>query len=506
MGGQDPDVIVIGAGPNGLGAAHTLAKHGLRVLVVEASARPGGAVWTVESTLPGFQHDVGAAFFPFAHSSPALQQMNLKNHGLTWHNAPLESCHPAPDGTSASLARDLDVMAKKFGSEADGAAMRALAQWHRQAEPAILRALLGTFPPLGAVRGLLPSTLPKLAWLLARSGRSLAQLHFSSEPARRVLPGLALHVDVGPDDRFGAGLAYMLGLTATTGGFSIPKGGAGAITRAMVSAVELLGGVFRFQARVVRVLAHGGVASGVVLADGTELRARHGVMANVSAPSLFLDLVDRAYLPGHIIQAMQRFAPGFATFKMDWALSAPVPWTAEDARQSAVVHVGDSVDDLARFTAQVRAGQLPDNPYLVVGQQSLVDSTRAPAGKHTLWAYSRVPAHPEGGWAQWKDAFADTVEARLEKLAPGFRATVLKRHVVTPPDLEAMDANLRGGDLGGGSNAWNHQLIFRPVFPYFRYATPLPRLYLCSSYAHPGAGVHAMAGHNAALALLGRTV
>jgi len=179
-----------------------------------------------------------------------------------------------------------------------------------------------------------------------------------------------------------------------------------------------------------------------------------------------------------------------------------VPWAAEPARRAAVVHAGDDVDDLARFTAQVRRGELPDNPYLVIGQQSLADPSRAPAGQHTLWAYSRVPsrlgATDDLGWAAAKEAFADRVDARIEQLAPGFRAQVLARHVVSPMDLQRMDANLRGGDLGGGSNAWHRQLIFRPAFPWFDYATPIRGLYLGSSYAHPGAGAHGQCGYNAA--------
>jgi phytoene dehydrogenase-like protein len=170
----------------------------------------------------------------------------------------------------------------------------------------------------------------------------------------------------------------------------------------------------------------------------------------------------------------------------------------EPARSSAVVHAGDSLDDLARFTAQVRHGELPENPYLVIGQQSLVDPTRAPAGRHTLWAYTRVPPQVPGGWAAHAETMADRIDARIEALAPGFRTRILARRVVTPEQLQAMDANLVGGDLGGGSNAWHRQLLFRPVFPYFRYQMPVGGLYLCSSYAHPGAGVHGMCGYNAA--------
>jgi phytoene dehydrogenase-like protein len=195
---------------------------------------------------------------------------------------------------------------------------------------------------------------------------------------------------------------------------------------------------------------------------------------------------------------MRRFELGFGTFKLDWALAGPVPWRVEAARESAVVHAAESVDDLVDFVREVRAGELPRRPYLVIGQHTLVDPGRAPAGRHTLYAYSRVPSNVPGGWAEARERFADRVEERIESLAPGFRATVLARHAAAPTDLEATNQNLRGGDLGGGSNAWHHQLVFRPVFPYFRYRTPVHRLYLCSSYAHPGAGVHGMCGYNAA--------
>jgi phytoene dehydrogenase-like protein len=195
---------------------------------------------------------------------------------------------------------------------------------------------------------------------------------------------------------------------------------------------------------------------------------------------------------------MRRFRYGWGTFKVDWALSGPVPWSAVEAREAAVVHAGDSIADLIAFTRQSRSGRLPANPYLVIGQQSLVDSGRAPPGGHTLWAYSRVPNRPEGGWARQREAFADRIEARLEGLAPGFRVLVRGRAVHSPEDLEAMDENLVGGDLGGGSARFSQQLFFRPVFPYFRYRTPVRGLYLASASAHPGAGVHGACGFNAA--------
>jgi phytoene dehydrogenase-like protein len=183
---------------------------------------------------------------------------------------------------------------------------------------------------------------------------------------------------------------------------------------------------------------------------------------------------------------------------LDWALAGPVPWLAAEARQAAVVHAGDSIDDLTQFTNQARAGLLPSNPYLVIGQQSLLDPSRAPADGHTLWAYSRVPATLADGWSASKEAFADRIEERIERLAPGFHALIRGRAVFAPDDLEKMNENLVGGDLGGGSAHFSHQLFWRPVFPYFRYRTPVKGLYLCSASTHPGAGVHGACGFNAA--------
>jgi len=199
---------------------------------------------------------------------------------------------------------------------------------------------------------------------------------------------------------------------------------------------------------------------------------------------------------------MRRFRYGWGTFKMDWALSGPVPWASDEARESAVVHTGDSVADLIAFTRQVRGGELPINPYLVIGQQSLVDPSRAPVGCHTLWAYSRVPSQLPDGWTQSREAFADSIEERIEGLAPGFRHLIRARAIHAPPDLERMDENLVGGDLGGGSAQWTQQLFLRPMFPYFRYRTPVRGVYLASASAHPGAGVHGACGFNAARAAL----
>jgi phytoene dehydrogenase-like protein len=494
--------VIIGSGPNGLVAACVLARAGLDVLVAEAhQTRAGGAVGSEAATLPGFVHDVGAAFFPWAGLSPAFCDLSLGEYGLRWRWANFESCHPAPDGSYACIARDHDRTAAHFGTAQDGERWRKIASWYGSIEPRLIDTLLRPFPALAPTARLGPLHLGRLARVFLSRGRTLAERWFTSTPARRVLPGLALHVDVGPDDRCGAALGFVLGMIATTAGYAVPQGGAQALVDALVGCLCASGGVLRLGARVAEVVVHDGRALAVRLADGEEIATRV-VLADTDVATLMLDLVKRDHVPARVVKFMRHYPRGWGTFKVDWALNGPVPWSVEPARESAVVHAGDNIDDLARFTVQVRSGALPDHPYLVIGQQSLSDPTRAPRGYHTLWAYTRVPSAIDGGWAAHADKFADRIDARIEGLAPGFRARVLARRVVSPDQLQAMNANLVGGDLGGGSNAWRRQLMFRPLFPYFRYRMPVRGLYLCSSYAHPGAGVHGMCGYNAAQRVL----
>ena len=493
------DAIVIGAGPNGLTAAATLARAGWRVLVLEAQARPGGAVWSEPLTLPGYVHDVGAAFFPFAAASPAFAALDLVGAGLSWRHALRDSCHPAPDGTSVAISRDPDQSAASFGP--DGPAWRDLALWQRRMGGRLAEALLGPLPNLGAAWRLGVGNVLRLARAGLATPAGFARRHFRTEAARRVVPGLALHVDLGPDDFAGAGLGLVLALLASSGGFPVPAGGARAITDALLRRLTEAGGTIEYGRRVESVVVRQGRAV-AVRTSGAEVPVRRAVLADTGAPALYLRLLPEEAVPGWARGQLQAFRYGWGTFKMDWALAGPAPWRSAEACESAVVHAGDSVEDLRTFTRQVRDGQLPDNPYLVIGQQSLADPGRAPPGRHTLWAYSRVPPALEGGWPGHREAFADRVEARIEGLAPGFRRLVLGRAVHAPDDLERMDENLVGGDLGGGSAHFGQQLFFRPAFPYFRYRAPVRGVYLASASAHPGAGVHGACGLNAAHAAL----
>ena len=512
------DAVVVGAGPNGLVAANHLADAGWSVLVLEAQPEVGGAVRSDSEVHPGFVHDTFSAFYPLAAASEPIASLELERHGLAWEHAPAVLGHRLADGRWATLHRDRAVTAAGFDEQhpGDGDAWLALCErWDRMGGP-LVRGLMAPFPPVRpAASGLL--RLPGAGGLdfvrtLLMPATELVRAHFGGEAPRILLAGNAAHADI-PLDATGSGLmALLLCLLGQTVGFPVPRGGAGELTKAMARRLEAGGGEVRCSAEVTGVEVDGGRARGVRLRDGERIAARHAVVADVSAPALYGRLVRPEHLPARLLERMRRFELDPGTVKVDWALDGPVPWEAPPPHAAGTVHVADSVDELVEATHQVAEGVLPAAPFLLTGQMTTADPTRSPAGTESMWAYTHVPhrvredaggAGITGVWDETeRERFADRVQARLERLAPGFGSRVLARRVLGPHELERRDANLVGGALNGGTAQLHQQLVFRPVPGLGRAETPVRGLYLGSASAHPGGGVHGAPGRNAARAAI----
>jgi phytoene dehydrogenase-like protein len=498
-----PDAIVIGAGPNGLVAANLLADAGWSVDVLEAEERPGGAVKSSELLEPGFVTDEMSAFYPLAAASPALRSLELERHGLAWQRGPLSLAHPAADGTCAVLSQQLDVTAASLDGFAagDGAAWRRLYGLWERAGRHLLDAMVTPFPPVRPGARLVGELGLYGALELARLGvlptRRLVHENFRGAGAARLVAGNTLHADLLPESAGGGFFGWLLLSLGQSVGFPCPQGGAGRLTEALVRRLEERGGRVRCGERVTEILVRRGRAVGVRSASG-DTGARHAVLADVDAPSLYLELIPREHVPARVLDAIQRFEFDLSTFKLDWTLDGPIPWAAEETRRAPVVHVADSIDELSVTASELARRLVPANPFLVVGQYSMADPTRMPPGKETAWAYTHLP---QG--APW-DGLAERMEERLEALAPGFRDLVRQRRVATPADLEAEDSNLRGGSLSLGTAQLHQQLVFRPLPGLARPETPLRGLYLASGSAHPGGGVHGAPGAIAAKAALHR--
>jgi len=497
--GRRYDAVVIGSGPNGLAAAITLAERGRSVLVVEARDKLGGAVATDDLTLPGFHHDTFSAVYPAAAASPVWARMPLERFGLRWIHPPIAMAHPLPDGDAVALYRDLDRTAASLERQAagDGERWRAFASPWLAHFGAVRATMLGGFPPV--VGGLRLAAAFKLtgtlefARLLLLPATALAAELFWSPGATAWLCGSALHGDVPPDGAGSAIAAAYLNILGHAVGWPSPEGGAGCFAAALVGYLRSLGGEARTGARVARVIASGNRVRGVALADGTCV-ATALVIADVT-PHGLLALAGDA-VPSSYVGRMRRYRYGPGTVKLDWALAGPIPWTADEPRGAGTVHVAGLSDEVMLASRQVGAGTLPARPPLLLGQQSLADPTRAPAGRHTAWAYTHTPRgyHWEAGDL---DQHVERMEAHVERFAPGFRDRILARHVISPAGFEDRDANLVGGDVGGGSYALD-QLVFRPIPALSPYHTPLRGLYVASASTFPGGAVHGAAGRAAA--------
>ncbi|MEU0787700.1 NAD(P)/FAD-dependent oxidoreductase [Streptomyces sp. NPDC006173] len=515
-----PDAVVIGAGPNGLVAANLLADAGWSVEVLEAQADPGGAVRHDRGVDPDFANDLFSAFYPLAAASPILADLHLEREGLSWSHAPTVLAHPLLDGRCAVLSRDLDETVKNLEAFApgDGAAWKDLTAVWEKLRADIVEALFTPFPPVRAGARLALRLRAAGGLRMARTMilpvRRLGEEEFRGEGGRLLLAGNALHADLAPEAAGSGGFGWLMSMLGQTYGFPVPTGGAGALTAALVRRLTRRGGAVRCGERVTEVIVRGGRAVGVRTAGGETVPARKAVLANVSAPCLYSSLVAEQHLPGQLLADLKKFQWDFATFKVDWALNGPVPWTSPEAAQAGTVHLADGVDGLTRFAAQIAMGRIPDHPFALFGQMTTTDPSRSPRGTESAWAYTHVPQNVRGDaglegltgtWdAREQETMADRVEAQVERYAPGFRSLIRARRILAPPTLESMNANLHGGAINGGTTALHQQLFFRPTPGTGRPETPVPGLFLASASAHPGGGVHGAPGANAARAALRR--
>ncbi|WP_117211005.1 phytoene desaturase family protein [Allorhizocola rhizosphaerae] len=503
------DAIIIGAGHNGLVAANLLADAGWEVVVLEATGQPGGAVRSGELAAPGYLSDLCSAFYPLAVCSPALRRLRLDEHGLRWRHAPDVLAHLLPDDRAVVLNRDPTQTAVSIDAFAPGDGERWLAthrEW-RSVSNALVKTLLTPFPPVrhgfSLLRTLRAAGAIRMARRLILSAEELSGELFAGEGAKLLLTGCALHTDLSPHDAGGGVYGWLLAMLGQQYGFPVPDGGAQRLTDALVARLAAKGGTLICDARAVHVAVSGGRAAGVRCAGGQAFWARRAVLADVPAPALYLDLLDRRLLPARLIDDMAHFRWDGATVKVDWALSSPVPWANPAVGGAGTVHLGVDMRGLARYAADLAAGDVPSRPFVLVGQMTTADPARSPAGTESLWAYTHLP-HAEHWPADVIAEHAQRIQETIEKHAPGFAETIVGKHVSGPSDLEDENPSLVGGALGGGTAAAYQQLFLRPIPGLGRADTPIDGLFLASASAHPGGGVHGAPGANAARAALAR--
>ena len=464
--------MIVGSGPNGLAAGVALAREGWSVLLLEAKETIGGGTRTAELTLPGFRHDVCSAVHPMAVGSPFFREIGL-HESIDWLRPEVDLAHPLDDGTAGAVFRSLDETEEGLGPE-DGPAWRDLMAPLAEAWETLAPQLLA---PLGVPRS--PLRMARFGLAALRSAEGLARSRFRGERARALFAGIAAHGVLPLDRPVSAAAAMLLGAAAHAVGWPIPRGGAQTIADDLARRFQALGGTIE-TARPVRSLS--------------DLPPSRAVLFDLT-PRQLLAIAGEALPVGYRKKLVDyRYGPG--VFKVDWALSEPVPWTAEACRRAGTLHLGGTLDEIAAAEREVWDGRPAERPYVLVAQPTLLDPSRAPAGKHVAWAYCHVPNGSE-------EDRTEAIEAQMERFAPGFRDTVLARHTMSAPEMEAYNPNYVGGDINGGVQDLG-QLFTRPVARVVPYSTPNERLWLCSSSTPPGGGVHGMCGYHAARAVLAK--
>jgi phytoene dehydrogenase-like protein len=464
------DAVVVGSGPNGLAAAITLAREGRRVLVREAAEIAGGGVRSAELTLPGFVHDICSSIYPLASGSPFFRSLPLAEHGVDVVESPAIVAHPLDDGSAVLAERSIEDTAAGLGR--DGEAYKRLFLPMRDAWDELEPALLG--PLVHIPRHPLP--LARFSFHALRSADAMARRVFDTERARALFAGSAAHsmtpLERSPTASFGLVLLAFGHLF----GWPFPRGGAQRLTDALVSVLRE---------------GEGEIETGAAVDSVGDLDADL-VVCDVGARELVRIAGDR--FPPRYRRRLRRFPYGPGAFKVDFALDGPIPWRAPECARAAVVHLGGTLTEIAESERAPWDGRHAERPFVLLAQHTLFDSSRAPQGKHTAWAYCHVPNGSDFD-------MTERIEAQIERFAPGFRELVVGRSVMGPAELERHNRNLVGGDLNGGAaTLWN--LIARPVVSFVPYRTPARGVYLCSASTPPGGGVHGMCGYLAARAAL----
>ena len=472
MPGAGSDVVIVGSGPNGLTAAAIFAAAGLSVLVLEANDQIGGSCRTQPLTLDGFAHDIFSAIHPMGALSPIFRRLDLGAFGLEWIHPQTPAAHPLDDGRVALLERSLPETAATL--EGDGAT------WSRLMQP-----FLDRWETLFA--GILrPIRVPRHPFLMARFGRLALQSsdmlarRFDGVPARALFAGCAAHSILSLDAAGSASFALALALAGHAIGWPCVKGGSSRIAEALAAYARSKGCEIR---------------TGTPVRSLDDIPPSRAVVFDVTPRQL--ERIAGGEFSSAYRERLRRFPHGPGAFKIDYALAEPIPWRAAECGRAGTVHIGGTYEEIARSEHDSSSGKISDAPFVLVAQQSLFDPTRAPAGRHTGWAYCHVPNGSDVD-------MSERIEEQIERYAPGFRDIVLARNVMPPAALETHNSNLIGGDVGGGSNALWH-LLARPFPRWDPYRTPHPRLYLCSSSTPPGGGVHGMCGYWAASSVLRRT-
>jgi phytoene dehydrogenase-like protein len=506
-GGDTADAVVIGAGHNGLVAAAMLADAGWDVLVLEAQPEPGGAVRSAELR-PGYITDLYSSFYPMTAASPAIAALRLEDHGLRWSHAPAVVGHlRSPDDADPPVVyRDPARTATEFErlEPADGDNWWRLVQLWDKIRTPLMNAFLSPFPPVRPVIALLrklgTAEALRLAQFLVQPANLMARHLFDGDAPRVLLLGNAMHADI-PLDAPGSGvMGFLMAMLAQDVGWPVPVGGSGQLTAALVNRAQSAGAKVECNQDVAHIEVRGGRAVGVVTSGGRRVGARRAVVADVTAPALFQDMLPRDAVPDVLQRSLNEFVWDPPVVKVNYALDGRIPWRSEKMTGVGTVHLGADGDGLIRWMADVNTRVVPKHPFILLGQTTTADPTRSPEGTESVWAYTHLPRDVVDDASA--EQLAESVDTVIEEHAPGFGALVLDRFLQRPSDLEANNANLHRGALNGGTAQLQQMLIFRPAPGMGRAETPVERLYLGSASATPGGSVHGACGRNAANAAL----